>query len=466
MSTLYRCQIFTPHNKVLKLLNIINYKKDLFGKKFLENSCGDGAVLIEVVQRYIKDCLDKNFSTNRIKQGLESDIWGFEIDENKYYECITNLNKISNQFGIENVQWNIIKADYLECNKLPKFSYIAGNPPYRNYRDLLKDTRLFVKINYLTCQKGKFDYCYAFIEKSIQDLEEQGQLAYLIPSSIFKNVFADNLREYILPHITEIYDFKTEKVFDKALVATSILVCEKNSNKNILAYRNEEKNNVTKIKKSNLKQKWTFNTTNKKNIKMYKFGDFFNASITIATLLNRAFVLDESLFNDIESKITKPAKSPRNLAYKKDEKIIFPYFYKNNELKRYSEEEFASNFPKASAYLKIYEKALNKRNKDVTAKWFEYGRSQALAHLNQKKLLISTVVTDSIKVYELDKEDIPYAGIYITSKNGTPLDKAKQILTSKSFLDYVNNIGIQASGTSLRITPKDINNFEFDMEVI
>lgn len=89
-----------------------------------------------------------------------------------------------------------------------------------------------------------------------------------------------------------------------------------------------------------------------------------------------------------------------------------------------------------------------------------------MSHLNQKKLLISTVVTDNIKVYELTKEDIPYAGIYITSKNGASLNQAKQILNSNAFLEYVNNIGIQASGTSLRITPKDVNNFEFDMEVV
>ena len=77
---------------------------------------------------------------------------------------------------------------------------------------------------------------------------------------------------------------------------------------------------------------------------------------------------------------------------------------------------------------------------------------------------MSTVVTDSIKVYELKKEDIPYAGIYIISKNGTPLGKAQEILQSKNFLEYVNNIGIQASGTSLRITAKDVNNYEFCME--
>lgn len=464
MSTLYRCQIFTPPDKVNKLLNSIDYKQNLFGKKFLENSCGNGSVLIEVVSRYIKDCFKNKYSITKVRQGLQADIWGFEIDKEKYNECIENLNKTAKLFEIDNVNWNIIRADYLEYENLPKFSYIAGNPPYRNYRDLPINIRSYVKNTFNTCNKGKFDYCYAFIEKSINDLDEEGRLAYLIPSSIFKNVFAKNLRNFILPHITEIYDFKTEKVFDKALVATSILVCKKNSNKSCLKYKNEENNKLNKIEKKQLGNKWLFNNQNTNG--NCKFGDHFRASISIATLLNNAFVLDENTSINIESEVTKPAKSPRNLAYSKKEKIIFPYFYENDTLKRYSEDDFKNKFPKAIAYLERKKEALNKRNKDVSAKWFEYGRSQALSHLNQEKLLISTVITDSIKVYELEKEDIPYAGIYITSLNGTPLDKAKEILTSNSFLEYVNNIGIQASGTSLRITPKDINNFEFDIEEI
>ena len=461
-----RCQIFTPKEKVNKLLNIINYKKDLYGKKFLENSCGNGAVLKEVVFRYINDCLKKNFSLDKIRQGLENDIWAFEIDKSKYSECIDNLNNVAKTYGITNIRWNIILRDYLKYNISQKFSFIAGNPPYRNYRDLSDDDRIFVKNNFNSCKKGKFDYCYAFIEKSINNLDANGKLAYLIPSSIFKNVFAENLRSFMLPFITEIYDFKTEKVFDKALVATSILVCKKNAKQKTLKYRNESDNNINKINKTELKNKWTFNISKEAKSNTKKFGDYFTASISIATLLNKAFVVDNISKENIEAQILKPAKSPRNMSYSKLEKIIFPYFYKNNKLTRYSEEEFEQNFPKAAAYLKMNIEDLNKRNKDSSAKWFEYGRSQALSHINQEKLLISTVVTDSIKVYELNKEDVPYAGIYITSKNGTSLEKAKQILTSDDFLEYVNNIGIQASGTSLRITPKDVNNFEFDMEVI
>ena len=103
-----------------------------------------------------------------------------------------------------------------------------------------------------------------------------------------------------------------------------------------------------------------------------------------------------------------------------------------------------------------------KRDADPKAKWFEYGRSQALAHLNQNKLLLSTVVTNKVEIYELTADTIPYSGIYITVKDEKyNLDDAMQILMSKEFMEYVMNLGISVSGKSKRITCKDINNYKF-----
>lgn len=469
MKRIERCQIFTPDDKANRLLDIIGYKKDLFGKKFLENSCGDGAILKHAVSRYIRDCIDKKLSLKTIKTGLQNDIWGFEIDSSKYDDCIKILNKIAKYYGIHDINWNIHVTDFLKCKISQKFEYIAGNPPYINYRELELETREFIKNEFITCSKGKFDYCYAFVEKSLNCLSDNGKLSYLIPSSIFKNVFAEKLREYLLPSITTIYDFKTEKVFSKALVATSILVCEKGKNTKQILYKNKDDKTNIKIPKTSLKQKWVFKLEEQKSkTTKLKFGDFFNAQISIATLLNKAFIIKPDvgavLNCCIEEDVIRPAKSPRNLSYAIDEQIIFPYYYENDKLMKYKPEEFEKKYPVAFQHLKTFENELEKRNKDTSAEWFEYGRSQALSHLNQEKLLISTVVTDNIKVYELTKEDIPYSGIYITSKNGTSLEQAKQILNSKDFIEYVNNIGIQASGKSLRITPKDINNFEFVME--
>jgi hypothetical protein len=41
-----KCQVFTPENYVEELLDSIGYTQQLHGKKILENSCGDGNILM------------------------------------------------------------------------------------------------------------------------------------------------------------------------------------------------------------------------------------------------------------------------------------------------------------------------------------------------------------------------------------------------------------------------------------
>ncbi|MBD3861631.1 N-6 DNA methylase [Bacillus sp. 28A-2] len=477
-----KCQVFTPPETVKKLLEVVGYEKDLYGKKIIENACGDGNILTVIVERYITDCLDKGFSLNDIKAGLEHDIFGAELEEIHYRNCINNLNKIAENYGLYGVNWSILNVDILKEDFDFKFDYVVGNPPYITYKDLNEETRCFVRENYEVCRKGKFDYCYAFIEASLKLLNERGKMSYLIPSSIFKNVFAQNLREYLLPFLNKVYDYQTIKLFD-VLTSSAIIVCDKGNNVEQIEYINLDKRVSYKINKIELTYKWEF-VNKKKSIlgKSARFGDYFNASITIATLLNEAFVLKN--FKDIrsfekdgqryiqtnkfiiEDNLLKNAVSPRSLSYNKEELIIFPYFYNEGSLVRYTEEDFKKRFPFGASYLNSFFDKLQKRASDKSVKWFEYGRTQALAHLNQEKLLISTVVTKQVKTYKISEEDIPYSGIYITKKADLSLDFAKKVLESIEFLEYANSIGINASGSSLRITARDINNYLFNIEEV
>lgn len=213
-----------------------------------------------------------------------------------------------------------------------------------------------------------------------------------------------------------------------------------------------------------LEGKWVFSNHYLSNDNQVRFGDVFNAAVTIATLYNKAFVLSEEKKNELglESEMVKPAVSPRSLRYRRNEYIIFPYMYVCGKLTHLTLEEFSGQYPLTELYLQKYRKELDNRNSDKSALWFEYGRSQALAHLNNCKLLMSTIVTDKVEVYNLDENTIPYSGIYITQlREDYTLQCAEQILRSKDFMDYVKRIGIPVSGTSIRITCNDVNNFRF-----
>lgn len=123
-----------------------------------------------------------------------------------------------------------------------------------------------------------------------------------------------------------------------------------------------------------------------------------------------------------------------------------------------------ANYPETAAYLNDFRDSLDKRKSDTTAKWYEYGRSQALLGLDNDKLLISTVITEKIAVYRLTRECIPYAGMYIVkcgNNSEYTLDDAMCILQSRDFKQYVMDVGIHISGNSLRITSKDIEEYRF-----
>lgn len=467
-----KCQVFTPENYVKELLDSVGYSRNLYGNTILENSCGDGNILLSIVQRYIEDCRNNNMSNNEIIYGLQADIYAIEIDKKQYEKCKDNLNKLVKKYGINEVKWNLYNDDYLRWNEPVEFDYIIGNPPYITYKELTTEEQVFLKNTFETCKKGKFDYCYAFIEKSINSLSDTGKMSYLIPSSIFKTVFGLNLRNNMKPYISIIKDYTQEKVFDNALVKSSIMVLNKHRENEILMYEDITSGRRLQIDINQLEDKWFFVENNIEGL--HRFGDYYKVSHSVATLLNEAFVISEYeevedgvICNNIliENDMLKNAASPRSLHYNRDEKIIFPYIYGQRGLVRFTEEELIELYPGVYEYLNQFRESLNNRKSDNNARWFEYGRSQAIAKLNTNKLLISTIVTDNVIVYELDAECIPYAGMYIVQQENVgdeyTLEQAVNILNSAEFMQYVLDVGIHISGSSIRITSKDIEDYRF-----
>ncbi len=214
-------------------------------------------------------------------------------------------------------------------------------------------------------------------------------------------------------NISYIYDFGSEKVFDKVLAYTSIILIDKSKNKDYITYVNSKNQSEYKVKKDLLSDKWIFIEDDKNNGDEC-FEDYFKASYSVATLLNEAFVVDKENIKNIEPEVLKDAVSPKKM-FGELPKIIYPYSYKDGKLVRYSEEEFTEKFPNASKHLKKYKKDLIKRKSDKSALWFEYGRSQAIKNMNNNKLVISSFCTNEIKVKKFDNDAVAYSGIYIIS---------------------------------------------------
>lgn len=176
-----RCQVFTPSDIASYMLDVVGYcvTNHLYGKKVLENSCGEGNILEIIVQRYIESMAGT--SPEIIKQGLEHDIVAYDVDDQCCQITKQRLDLITEKFHIPQVSWNVHRKDALTQNDDGQFDFVIGNPPYISYRTMDVETRANLRCRFATCQVGAFDYCYAFIEHSLAALKPQGKMIYLIP---------------------------------------------------------------------------------------------------------------------------------------------------------------------------------------------------------------------------------------------------------------------------------------------
>ncbi len=473
----WTCQVFTPPPLVEDMLDKIGYTESLSGKKILENSCGEGVFLKEIVRRYIIDARRRGISEEELRAGLEADVSGIEKDARLLKRCVKELDRTAAELQIEGVRWNLQKGDALRRIQGEYYDYVIGNPPYITYYNLSQRERKFIKKNFESCGRGKPDYYYAFTEAALQSLKPGGKLAYLIPNNFMKNQFSDQLRNYLLPHLTGLVDYRDQKVFKDILTSSAIVFCEKDGAGQQFLYEDIPNGRTLLIDKDCLNGKWAFFLP-RKSEKAVKYKNLFQVSAPVATLLNEVFVLkdvtkvsDKYIFckeHYFERDSVRKAASPKTKQDRGKKKgrikgetyIIFPYFYtQENKLQRYAEEDYRKNFPQTYAYLMGEKERLLKRKSDPKSQWFEYGRSQALAHINQEKLLLSTLITDKVRYYRLDRETVPFSGMYIVPREGQSLDEAERILRSRKFLEYIKEIGISVSGASYRISPRDVQEY-------
>ena len=460
------CQIPTPSEYIKIMLDEAGYLTDLAGKRVLENSCGSGDILVEIVQRYISDCKEKGFSIKKIQQGLQQDIVGYELDQTYADVCIERLNAVLNDENIESINWNINTVDYL-CSINEEFDYIIGNPPYITYHNLTSDERTYLKKNFVSCYKGRFDYYYAFVEKSYCSLKNGGTLVYLVPFSIFRNKFAEALRRIIKDDIVSVLDYSGIQVFEGVTTSSAIIHIQKASKREILQYTKVESGRSTGIVKNMLLDKWFFET----NTGNQRFGDFYSIHNSVATLCNDAFLIthyddaDEYIETEgyrIEKGILRPAVSTKSYKYNGQHAvIIFPYKSQKNGYKRYSEDELQQVFPGAYAFIRSFLERLQKRKINNGVQWFEYGRTQALKEVQGEKLIIPMVITSKVTAFLADDNSIPYAGYFIKPKVEYSLQFAKQLLEGPRFYEYVKEKGTPTTKNSYRISVKEIENFTF-----
>lgn len=168
--------------------------------KILEPSCGEGVFL------------------ETLKQKGYNDLTAYEIDQN-----------LATEFPFVRYE------SFVSANIDEKFDLIIGNPPYIRWKNLEDELKSELSLNPIWNKyfNSLCDYLYIFILKSIELLNENGQLIFICPEYWMNTTHSISLRNYMVQHgyFEEIYHFNETPIFEKVTVSIVIFKFVKSKQK-------------------------------------------------------------------------------------------------------------------------------------------------------------------------------------------------------------------------------------------
>lgn len=401
--------------------SLFNYITKL---RIADLSVGNGAFFVGLII-----LLKEKFPNFSVVNFIENNLFGYDLKKENIFFTKLNLYILALYYGEnpEKIIFNLFETDTLKyfknSRKEDKFDLIVGNPPYVKQQNIDKKYRTFLLNNFETISSN-YNLYYAFIELSIELLNENGISLQLVPNYLLKIKSAQNLRDYLLykKYISKIVNFNANKIFD-GIDTYSMIIELTNSNEEILykslpnnqdslsyLYVNNwnvlSKNNITHDS-INLIDKRTEELVN--NVQKQIFS--LDISTGIATQKDKLFLIDDAnliddkymikLFEGKKYLIEKESvvrvykgsgQEKGNLKYSY---IIYPYLIADNKAILKSNEYLSKNEPMTYKYFIESRKELSKRSgiNEYDENWYRYGRTQSLNRFDHKILF----PTNSIK---------------------------------------------------------------------
>jgi len=455
-------QIYTPSFIVRNILDFSNYYgNDILEKHIIDNSCGNGAFLTEIVERYCRIFLEKNKKDDliKLKKNLEKYIHGIEIQEKEIQDCLLNLNEVANRFGIKNVNWDLICSDTLFVNKYDgQMDFVIGNPPYVRVHNL-KDNYKKVK-EFSFSQNGMTDLYIVFFEIGLKMLNKNGKMGLITPSSFLQSNAGAELRNYILKNknLSKIIDLEHFQPF-KATTYTIISLFEMSKQDNHIEYFVFDKDKLEPKKIDDLTYSDIFIEnkiyfSNKKNLDFLRKIETYKSKDNYIEVKNGFATLSDSLFInnfDFEENVINVLKASTG----KWHKCIFPY---KEDGKPFSIKELKNN-SKLYRFLLENKSKLEKRSLERKGQWFLFGRSQGIKDVYKEKVAINTLLKDlnSIKLEKVPSGSGVYSGLYILTD--LPLLKVEQAIKDIDFLKYVKLLKKYKSGGYYTFSSGELKKF-------
>jgi adenine-specific DNA-methyltransferase len=446
-------QIFTPAYLVNDMLDFCGYNGYvILNKHIMENSCGDGAFLCEIVRRYCRP-----FNRESLKEELETYVHGIEKDPLEYNKCIKNLDAVAAEYGLFGVKWDIICGDTLELSKkyYGKMDYVIGNPPYVRVHNLGEKYDLSKQFSFAA--DGMIDEYLVFFEIGLKMLSDYGKLCLITPSSFLRSNAGQNFRNYISNSRTlkAICDLEHFQPFNAATYTIISLFDKSERRKEIAYYKYNAPNNIEfrdKLSYSNafINGKLYLAShdvlENIRDMEIYGKGAI-SVKNGFATLADDIFIgnfnTNRNIIPIIKSSTGKRAS------------CIFPYKENGDPLP-----EFAVRDNKYIwEHLSANRGRLESRSIANKKEWYLFGRTQALRDVGKNKIAINQLVKDknSLKINFAPAGCGVYGGLYILS----PFDikTIEKILRSDDFIEYVKSLRNYKSGGYYAYTSQDLERY-------
>lgn len=502
--------VMTPNYIIREIINktikpyLENTEKDIFDIKIADIACGSGAFLLESFQYlndYLIDYYKEHDTSKLLHTGIGTYKLKFNIKKDLLLNCFYGIDKDYNavkttEFGLllklledENIETlpsrqvlpklnkNIFWGNSLISNNMTeneeiasvvnafdyedqKFDIIIGNPPYMKTEDIKTFTPLEKTIyesNYKSAFK-QYDKYFLFVERSLQLLNKNGIIGYILPNKFMKVGSALELRKLLKDnqYIRAIISFGANQVFKDKTTYTNILILTEQSNEQIeyteinklndwLLRNYDYKKYSNEINLANLSDDgWImfpkyleliYNKILKNTIYLKDLVGERNISNGIQTSRNDYYVFkakkeDKRYYyfdkNEKEFKIEKEVvrpyyETPKTISedrlntYKKFEPnsfVIYPYKSVDGEVKFIEIEELQERYPECYNYfLKNKEKFIYSAKggiRDIKPavttnnEWYRYGRQQALQMDNISRKIVVGIMSQGNK-YAIDE---------------------------------------------------------------
>lgn len=457
-------QIFTPEHVVDTMFEELEYKGNNIRKKhIIDNSCGNGAILKKVVRTYINVCIMCGLPKEETIEELETYIHGIEIDGSLVKETIDNLNKIAEEYSLDDVNWDVTCADAMFVREYDnRMDYVIGNPPYCNIHDIPEEKRKHVK-EYNFANGGMTDMFLVFFEIGIKMLNENGKLAYITPNSWLTSTAGTNFRNYLKDSKTllEIYQYGHYKVFEGINTYTCITMLSKTpkTNNMFVCYRNTSDTELKIIQtmenldecmingkiyltgRNTLKMLWDIEGNNNKGKDRIRVKNGF------ATLNDKFFIIDD-YSNKKDKNILRVFKASNCETHY----FFYPYDENGKPMSLLEMDDELVEF--------MRNKAIEMEVDVENPAWYLYGRTQALNDVKYNKILVNNLIRNvsDLKINFATEQQGVYSGYYIPLyvNYGNIQNNIIRSISSVEFVEYIKAVGKYKNGGYYTFSSKEL----------